>query len=569
MRAAEPTPSARPGIDRRFVAGVAALALGALALRLWGSRHGLPYVYNADENAHFVARAIGMFDHTLNPGYFINPPGFTYVLHVIFGIGYGGDGVQAAFAADPGDVFAVARAASAVLGTVAVGLLAWAGARFFDRTTGLIAAALLAVSFLAVHYSHLALNDVPALAPLCLALVGLAGVLRRGATLDHVLFGIGLGVACAFKYTAGIVLVGYLAALAVGPRNVKGVGLAAVLGLAGFLVANPYALFDFATFRDGLQDQSTASNDGGGKLGLTEPNGVLYYLKTLTWGLGWIPLVAALGGAIALVRNDRRAAGVLLAIPLLFVAFMGTQDRYFARWLLPIYPVLCLLAAHGAVIAANALRERRPNLRRWAPAVAGALLCAQGLVFSVHNDLVLSRADTRQVTRDWLVANVPEGSKIVAEPISPDQWAMDVGNPSRKTGNGNRWIKWATSRSRFNNDGTARRGGVGRRVKLEDYERTTRPQLVSSYARGGFCFVLTGSTQFGRAFAEPQEVPNAIRYYEELKRSGDVVFRTSPYREGAKSVPFSFDFSFNSYPLVYERPGPEVVIYQLRGCDTG
>ena len=45
-----------------------------------------------------------------------------------------------AFAADPATVFAVARALSAVLGAVAVGLLAWAGARLFDRRVGLVAA---------------------------------------------------------------------------------------------------------------------------------------------------------------------------------------------------------------------------------------------------------------------------------------------------------------------------------------------------------------------------------------------------------------------------------------------
>ena len=28
---------------------------------------------------------------------------------------------------------------------------------------------------------------------------------------------------------------------------------------------------------------------------------------------------------------------------------------------------------------------------------------------------------------------------------------------------------------------------------------------------------------------------------------------------------FSFDFSFNSYPLSFERPGPEIVIYRLTG----
>src|SRR3954447_17800821 len=223
MRAAE-RPAAWP-------VALAALIAGALALRLWGVRQGLPFVYNADGNAHFVAGAIGMFGHTYDPNYFINPPAYTYLLHVIFAIGFGGrDGVSESYAADPTAVFTAARAASAVLVAASVGLLAWAGARLFDRRTGLVAAALLAVAFLPVHYSHFALNDVPTLAPVCLALAGVAGVLARGRLVDYALAGVGLGLACATKYTGGIVLVALLAAAAVAPgpapaRRVAGVAL--------------------------------------------------------------------------------------------------------------------------------------------------------------------------------------------------------------------------------------------------------------------------------------------------------------------------------------------------------
>ena len=70
---------------------------------------------------------------------------------------------------------------------------------------GLLAAAIEAVAFLPVFYAHLALNDAPTLAPLTLSLLGTAGVLRKGRARDHLLAGVGLGLACASKYTAGIV----------------------------------------------------------------------------------------------------------------------------------------------------------------------------------------------------------------------------------------------------------------------------------------------------------------------------------------------------------------------------
>jgi Dolichyl-phosphate-mannose-protein mannosyltransferase len=544
--------TARAGAPGRRVPwwplAVVALLAVAVVLRVWGVRHGLPYVYNADENAHFVPRAIGMFGHSLNPEYFINPPAYTYLLHAAFWLRWGGrDAVGDAFAADPGAAFTIARVLAGLLGAAAAGFLVWAGARLFDRRVGLIAGALLAVAFLPVHYGHLALNDVPALAPLCLSLVGVAGVYRYGRLRDYALAGAALGVACATKYTAGIVLLCLLAAAAVsnGPR-MRGLMVAGALAVAGFVAANPYAIVDWDTFWDGLRTQSETASDGGGKLGLGD-SGLLYYVGTTTWGLGWLPAAAAAGGAIGLAIKRWPLALILVPAPVVFLLFMGLQDRFFARWLLPIYPLLCLLAAWAVVALAGR--------RRWAVAVGGVLLCAQGLVFSIHNDLALTRADTRALARAWMVDNIPAGTNIVVEPIAPNQWAFDPEGPSRATGSGARWNKWATSRYR------------GRPVKLEDYERTLSPGLVDRYARGDHCWVVTGSTQFGRALAEPEEVPGAIAYYEELRRRGEQVYRVSPLSGGEPVGGFSFDFSFNAYPLSYDRPGPEIVIYRLSGGD--
>src|SRR5215213_2905429 len=103
---------ARPGA---WPAALGALALVALALRLWGHRHGLPYVYNADENAHFVPRAIGFFGHGYDPNYFVNPPAFTYLLHVAFDLRFGSrEAVGHALAVDRTSVYETARFVAAL-----------------------------------------------------------------------------------------------------------------------------------------------------------------------------------------------------------------------------------------------------------------------------------------------------------------------------------------------------------------------------------------------------------------------------------------------------------------------
>jgi Dolichyl-phosphate-mannose-protein mannosyltransferase len=600
------SPPGRP-LRRWARAGLVLVLLAGLGLRLWGVRQGLPYAYNTDEADHFVSHAVRMFEEgTLNPHYFANPPAFTYLLHYLFGAWYGGGaGVRHAFALHPSELYTLGRVAAAVLGTLSLWLLYATGARLFNRGVGLLAAAIEAVAFLPLFYAHLALNDVPTLAPLTLSLLGTAGVLRKGRKRDYLLAGAGLGLACATKYTAGIALVPLLAALAaryldaeqVARRGVlAGLALVGAAALLGFLIANPYAVLDYDSFHRELVHQSALSAESQGKLGAPKHGGIVYYLWSLTWGLGWVPALAALGGALTVWRSQRRLGWLLVPAPLLFLAFMGLQGRYFGRWLMPILPVLCLLAAFFIVQACEAGARFLAASRRGRPPWAGvpgdgvpgdgvpgdgvkravaspvariallaaliAVTLAQGLVHGIHSGLVLSRADTRNLTRAWMLTHIPLGSAIVAEPVSPNEWARE--RPGAPACPGYRWCKYPSMLSRISPAGKLE-SGPPRLVEIENYERTLAPALIGYYTSHRYCWVLSGSTQSGRAFADPAAVALAIAYYRALAQQGEVVYRASPYARGQGPVAFGFDWSFDYYPLAYRRPGPQITIYRLRG----
>ena len=60
-------------------------------------------------------------------------------------------------------------------------------------------------------------------------------------------------------------------------------------------------------------------------------------------------------------------------------------------------------------------------------------------------------------------------------------------------------------------------------------------------------------------------VPHAIAYYRTLKEQGEVVYHVSPYRPGKGPTAFNFDWTFDYYPLAFQRPGPEMTVYRLHG----
>ncbi len=601
--------------------GLALVLCVALGLRLWGIKEGLPYVYNIDEAGHFVPKAVRMFSEGLNPRYFVNPPALTYVLHFVLDARFGGaHGVRSEYARHPGEVFLVGRVTVALLGTAAVWMLYLLGARLFDRRIGLLAAAIEAVAFLPVSYGHLALNDAVTLLPLTLSLFGSAGVMRYGRKRDYALAGIGLGLACASKYTAGIAIVPLAVAAAthyldsidatrdsqlpaeVGRRVALGVVLAGVCALVSFLIANPYALLDFKLFYSELVHQSNLSDEAQGKLGAPKEIGIFYYLWSFSWGLGWVPALAALGGAITIWRRHARIGWLLVPAAILFLGFMGLQDRYFGRWLLPIFPIACLLGAYFASLVVHVLIEKTSSRERaggnWIAAgsaatelergalapgagaardararwphhtfvglLAGLLiaivLLAQGLLYSVHNDLVLSRADTRNITRAWMVAHVPRGTPIVVEPVVLDSWIEEGSSGSRS----DRWLKYQSLQSVIAPDGSLAPQTI-HEVTLEDYETTLSPALIGWYEHLGYCWVVVGSTESGRALADPRAAPFASAYYRALASQAEVAYRVSPYSPESSPTRFSFDWSFDYYPLSYAHPGPEMTVYRLRG----
>jgi hypothetical protein len=264
-----------------------------------------------------------------------------------------------------------------------------------------------------------------------------------------------------------------------------------------------------------------------------------------------VPALAALaGGALLIARRRTIEALVLLPAIVLYLIYMGAQQRFFGRWLMPVFPLMAVLAGYAVLEALRWVRRRLP-----APALAvvaagaAVLLLGQSVVADAHDDLVLSRPDTRNVARAWMVAHIPARSKVVIEPIVPGNW-------------GTRWRQYPTGVATLPD-------GHTKALHLDQYESYLTPALLTAYTAHGYCWVLTASQQSGRAFVDPGAARGAVAYYAALARHGRLVYHLSPYSPGARPPAFNYDWAFDYYPSQYRLPGPAISVYRLRGGSCG
>lgn len=506
---------------------LAAVLVIGLGLRLVSLRHGLPFVFNVDEEQHFVSKAARFFGGgDLDPGYFENPPGLTYLLWLAFAVRYAGDDVRSLFHHDPGGVYLTGRVVVALLGTLVVAATYALGSRLaHDRRAGLVAAGLMAVGFIPVWYSKLALNDMPAVLPATLAVVFSLRHLDEGRRRDLLLAGLMAGLAAGTKYTAGAA---FLAVLIAGAPRLRSLAPAVLAALTGAALLNPWFILDPGRIFDAMRSQGERSSVA--KVGGSEMAAPLFYLHSFSWGLGLPAALLGIAGLVLAAREGPRRLATAAAPALVLLIAISLFDRAFARWALPAYPLVAALA--GLAVARGAARLRLPAVMA---ALAGVLACLPGLLASVHLDRVLVKTDTRLEARRFLLAETAPGTRIVIEPTLPSRLTTGV------------------------------RGAKPFSVLARGFDVQPQPADVDTYRDLGACYVVSQNTYRERMEARNRTI--AAAYYQRLSEASDSVRTFSPFRTGT-SVPLHFDWSFDYYPDQFVRPGTEVTIYRLRDCEA-
>jgi len=404
----------RQNADLSWLGGFLLLVVvaGGGALRLYGLDFGLPDNYHPDEVPKINAVMRMVASGTLNPEYFLHPSlliYLTYFVNTLFHwFGMTGEFRDTAFLAG--------RAVSASAGTLSIYLVYLVGRRLFAPLSGLVAAALMA--FLPLHVTCSRYIKEDALLT-CMLLACIAALLKavQENRKGYLLFaGFLAGVAASSKYSGFLTLA--IVAMAPWLRSKSWVPdlswfkvtfYALLCAPVGFVMCTPYSLITYGRFIKGLASEKHHMLRGHTiPVDAWSQYWMYHFWRSILPGMTFFTALAGVAGAGLLLW--RRKVEDLFVLLLLLLFYLPAEwvkakpEPQPERYILPCLPVLAMMVGELVrVLKISRLRAVVPML------VLFAVCLPANRVLQLASEI---KYDTRAQMADWMVANLPHGSKV-------------------------------------------------------------------------------------------------------------------------------------------------------------
>lgn len=565
------------------------LTVGAL-LRIWGIGFGLPELYHQDEQVtvNVAVRMGGTGD--LHPHYFFHPHLVHYLLLGLHGVWFvlgravgwfqSAADFQKLFIMDPSGFYLLGRLVGVAFGTATIYAVYRLGRRLWSPRVGVWAAGALAVCFLHVRNSHYARHDIPVtfFVVLCLLWWSNAQWHRvRHALAAGLLWGLAIGA----NWNAGILMPWWLAAAWRYGRDAdtasrrrplwQVVALVAFGTLVGIFIASPYVFLDAQGALAGVLPvlRRAAVIEGVGKSFGELPNWRTYYPMFLWVGLGGPLLGFAFAGLVSVLRRGSFHQRWVAMFPLIYYALISQVPLAHVEYILPIVPIMALMAACGFWVVADALARRIEGRRLgWALGALTVLILSTSFVRSLYHDWLLTRTDTRTEAKRWIEAHIPTGTRVAVEAyilisawvprlheVPAQQRQMLAALTSQGSGRV-RQLRLAHERPTVSYE----------LIEISTVERPWKsyvnPYDIERLRQQGIEYVVISS--YWMSNRSSAEHPIERRFYEALASSAQLVATFEPFRRGVE--PF-WDISGAHTPFVgvtrLSRPGPTIYVYRL------
>lgn len=416
---------------------LAIILLAALAIRLYSVAFGLPALTDPDE-LMFELGAYQMIDGgQLNPEWFGHPATTTMYLLALIDVAVLGLGLAsgrfssvenfaAAIYADPGILVLPHRIAIVLIAVVGVALAYRLATRLFDRPTGLVTVAILAVSPVHITYSQLVRSDMMATVFMLAAMLGALAYARHGSVRALVASGFCVALAITTKWPFAVAFLSLVGAVVLRwhdglesrRRTFMLIAAAAAGTMAAMVLISPFLLIEWNTVVANLHGEVQPHHLGATGGGLID-NALWYMRGPFVRAFGITGLALAAIGAVLAMRSREFVALALVTGVAMFV-LASSQNIVWERWVLATVPLLAILVALGLLRVAT-LASTQLKLPA-VPFAAGALLAATlvPLLIAAVADGRERMNDTRLIASAWLRANAAPGSTIFVEHFAFD-----------------------------------------------------------------------------------------------------------------------------------------------------
>ncbi len=409
---------------------VGILVLGAV-VRYWGLNFGLPHNLTRPDEQHYVLAAMQLLNGDRS-GYFYEYPSLFfyllagafvlyYALGRLFGRFGGLEDFIYEYATDQTMFHLIPRAMSAFAGVATIYAVYKTMRRLFQsEKTGLLGGFFMALCYLHVRDSHFGTMDVTMTFFIIASFHFIVKSYDEWSLKNYLLAGLLAGLAMSTKY-AGVFLIvpiGILHLLKslehkmpfrhlIIDKRILGFGLALVLG---FLAGTPHFLTEYSAYAERVFNRFDLMDTQSPSLGV----GWWYHLKFSLWhGLGWGMYLAAFAGMVLYFRRDWRRALILFSFPLTYYWFAGKGHTVFLRYMIPILPFLCMAAANFVFEVYHFFKKRFSyHLTVSGTGLLIAIIIFQGTYNLVQFSQLIVKEDSRQLGKDWMLANVQPGSSV-------------------------------------------------------------------------------------------------------------------------------------------------------------
>jgi hypothetical protein len=204
-----------------------------------------------------------------------------------------------------------------------------------------------------------------------------------------------------------------------GRRPWVGAAAGLTAAAAGFALSTPYFFLDYATAKQNLLFEARSAHVGAD--GLSPIGNLTWYLtQAIPASLTWPVAILAALGAARVVANRRPQGLLLLGFAALFLSGISLSPLHWQRWIIPVVPVLALVAADALLALTRRLRRMAPGPRpRLVDRAALFLLLCVVSAWPLYDLALLglggSRPSTRVAARSWIVDHLPPGSRVAAD----------------------------------------------------------------------------------------------------------------------------------------------------------